>query len=204
MELAELIHSLYKQGLGEHLILHINKSNVILSNITYKNGRLAFKNENYLSDFQPDQLKPCWENGTLGLVSSSIGHEWESLTFYGLEHCQLPADLSSTRHGAMVAAENQYGDKLIDFVGSAYRGFQLMLDNHFIPVILFNPIKTTSGETGLIVTDLRAAPMAISLIQTIHDVVRMSIEDKLAIGIDDANLNTAEFESLFGDFMSRD
>ncbi|MCH8079856.1 MAG: hypothetical protein IIA06_08790 [Proteobacteria bacterium] len=204
MELAELIHSLYKQGLGEHLILHLIKGKVILSNITYKNGRLAFNNENYLSDFLPDQLKPCWENGTLGLISNSIGHEWEGLTFYGLEHCQLAPDLSSTRNGAMIAAENQYGDKLIDFVGSVYRGFQLMLDNHFLPVVLFKPIKTTSGETGLIVTDLRMIPMAISLIQTIHDVVRKSTEDNMTIGIDNANLNTTEFERMFGDFMSKD
>jgi hypothetical protein len=204
MEVAELIHSLYKQGLGEHLVLHLNKGKLILSNITYKNGRLAFKNENYLSDFLPDQLKPCWENGTLGLISNSIGHEWESLTFFGLEHCQLPIDLSATRNGALIAAENQYGDKLIDFVGSVYRGFQLMLDNHFLPVILFKPIKTKAGDAGLIVTDLRATPMEISLIQTIHDVVRKSTEDKMSVGIDDANLNTMEFESMFGDFISKD
>ena len=204
MELSALIHSFYKQGLGDHLILHLIKGKVILSNITYKNGRLAFKNKNYLSDFLPAQLEPCWESGTLGLISNSIGHEWGGLTFYGLEHCQLSPDLSSTRNGAMIAAENQYGDKLIDFVGSVYRGFQLMLDNHFLPVILFKPIKTTSGGTGLIVTDLRTTPMEISLIQTIHDVVRKSTEDKMTVGIDDANLNTMEFENMFGDFMSKD
>ena len=53
MELAKLIHSFYKQGLGEHLVLHLNKEKVILSNITYKNGKLAFKNKIYLSDFLP-------------------------------------------------------------------------------------------------------------------------------------------------------
>ena len=202
MELTELIYSLHKQGLGEHLILHLNKGQPLLSKISYIKGRLTFDSKNHLSEFHAEQLKPCWENGTLGMISNSIGHEWESLTFHGLEH-QLPADLSATRHGAMVAAENEYGDKLIDFVGSVYRGFQLMLDNNFLPVILFKPIKTMSGETGLIVTDLRAAPMAISTIRTIHDVVRTSIEDKLVIEIDDADLNTAEFENLFGGFMEK-
>lgn len=46
--------------------------------------------------------------------------------------------------------------------------------------------------------------MEISLIQTIHDVVRKSTEDKMPIGVDDANLNTGEFESMFGAFMSKD
>ncbi len=204
MEITELIHSLYKQGLGEHLILHLNKGKVILSNMAYEKGRIVFNKENYLLDFEPAQLKPCWENGTLGMVSQSLGHEWESLTFYGLEHCQLPADLTSTRHGALAATENQYGDSLIDFIGSAYRGFQLMLDSHYIPVILLKSIKNTSGEVGLIVTDLRMMPMEILLIQTIHDVVRKSVDSKITVDIDDANLNTAEFEGLFGAFMSKD
>jgi hypothetical protein len=204
MDIKELIHSLYKQGLGEHLILHLNKGKVILSNIAYEKGRIIFNDYNHLPDYHPDQLKPCWENGTLGMVAQSLGHEWESLTFYGLEHCQLPADLTSTRHGALAATENQYGDNLIDFVGSVYRGFQLMLDYHYLPVILFKPIKTTSGEAGLIVTDLRMMPMEIKLIQTIHDVVRTSVESKVTVGIDDADLNTAEFEGLFGAFMSKD
>ena len=204
MKITELIHSLYKQGLGEHLILHLNKGKVILSTIAYEKGRIVFNKENYLPEFEPAQLKPCWENGTLGMVSQSLGHEWESLTFYGLEHCQLPADLTSTRHGALAAIENQFGDSLIDFIGSSYRGFQLMLDPHYIPAILFKPIKNTSGETGLIVTDLRMMPMEISLIQTIHDVVRKSLDSNITVDIDDANLNTAEFEGLFGAFMSRD
>jgi hypothetical protein len=203
MELTELIHSLYKQGLGEYLILHINKGKVILSNINYEKGRIVFDEKNYLPDFEPKRLKACWENGTLGMVAQSLGHEWESLTFYGLEHCQLPADLSSTRHGALAATENQFGDNLIDFVGSTYRAFQLMLDSHYLPVILFKPLKTSSGEIGLTVTDLRMMPMDIALIQTIHDVVRKSVDSKISVDIDEANLNTVEFESLFGSFMSK-
>lgn len=204
MEIGELIQLFYKQGLGEHLILHLNKGNVILSNLSYVNGNIAFKHKNYLTDFKADQIKPCWESGTLGVISKSIGQEWDGLTFYGLEHCKIPADLSATRHGAMVAAENQYGDKLIDFIGSIYRGFQLMLENHFIPVILLKPLKTTSGEVGLIVTDLRAAPMAISLIQTVHDVVWKSVENKLVLEIEEPDLNTNEFENLFGGFMGKE
>ncbi len=204
MQLAELVQSLHTQGLGEHLILHIIKGKVILSNITYDKGSLNFIGKNYLADFNAEQLKPCWENGTLGMVSNSLGKECESLMFYGLKHCQIPVDLDSTRHGVMLAAENQFGDQLNEFVGSVYRGFQLMLDNNFLPVILFKPIKTTAGEQGLIVTDLRTTPMPISLIQTINDVIRQTVENQLAIGIDDADLNTGEFENLFGKFMSKD
>ncbi|MBT7951468.1 MAG: hypothetical protein HN764_07580 [Gammaproteobacteria bacterium] len=204
MELVKLIHTLYEQGLGEHLVLHLNKGKVILSNLTFDKGRMVMKDKNYLPDCEPARLKACWENGTLGMVTQSEGHEWESLTFFGLEHCKLPADLSSTRHGALAASENQFGDNLIDFVGSAYRAIQLMLDSHYLPVILLKPIENSAGETGLIVSDLRMMPMEISLIQTIHEVVRKSVDSKIEVDIDDANLNTAEFEGLFGSFMSKD
>ena len=203
MQLNKLINDLYQHGLGDLLILHIVNNKVILGNITYNKGKLTFKDRNYLPDFNPADLKPCWENGMIGMVSKSSGHEWESLTFYGLEYCNIPVDLSSTRHGLLVAAENQFGDKLIDFVGSIYRGYQLMLDRHFLPVILFKEMSVKSGETGLIVTDLRTVRMKISLIRTIHDVVRESIADHLQVNISDADLNTMEFQNLFGDFMSR-
>ena len=203
MKLTDLIHTLYKQGLGEHLVLHLNKGQVILSHLTYEKGKLVFDNENYLKGFKPEHLRACWDNGTVGMVTQSSDHEWESLTFYGLEHCQIPEDLSSTRHGAMTATRNQFGDTLIDFKGSIYRGFQLMLESHYTPAIILKPLKATSGETGLVVADLRMIPMEIKLLQTIHDVVTKSIEIKDTLDIGDAGLSTAEFENLFGTYVSK-
>ena len=37
-------------------------------------------------------------------------------------------DLDSTRGNNLIAAENEYGDCLIDFKGSIYRGFNLLLE----------------------------------------------------------------------------
>ena len=110
--------------------------------------------------------------------------------------------MSSTRHGALIAAENQYGDKLIDFVGSVYRGFQLLLDYHYLPVVLLKHVRTKAGEDGLAVSDLRMVPMEISIIQTVNDIVRKSVEKRLTFGVADLQLNPDEFTGLFGDYTT--
>jgi hypothetical protein len=52
------------------------------------------------------------------MLCDSKDKEWQNLTFYGLQNCELPEDLESSRHGFLIAAQNQYGEKLIDFSGS--------------------------------------------------------------------------------------
>jgi hypothetical protein len=197
-----VIEELFRFGLGEHLVLHLQEGRCVLGKIVYDKGRMLLKDRGLLSDFKPESLRPCWQKGLIGMICSPDKKQWESLTFYGLDKCNLPVDLESTRHGTLTAAQNQYGEKLIDFTGSIYRGFKLMLDHHFLPVILLQRTVAKSGETGLAVTDLRTAPMPINLIQKIHDIVREEVDVRLTLNVvEETDLGATDFESLFKQYL---
>ena len=195
---------MYMRGLGELLVLHRTEKQVFLGNLTFEKGRFIIRDKDFIPDINPGQLSPCWDNGSVGIICNSTSHEWESLTFYGLEHCNLPVDLSSTRHGILAAAENQYGDRLNDFVGSIYRGYQLLLENHFLPVILLTPLKTKAGEQGLTISDLRACPLSIPRIQMITDAVRKSVEKYLIHDVEDVEISDEKFQEMFKKFLPGD
>ena len=204
MVLKDLIHSLFKQGLGEFLVLHVMTENIYLGNISYEKGRLAFKDKGFLTGVKSAQLLPCWRDGILGLICSSTGCEWESLTFCGQEQCDLPVDLSKTRQGAFMNAKNQYGENLMDFIGSVYRGYQLMLDNHYLPVVLLHQVQTRTGESGLAVSDLRTARINLSIIRNVNDIVRGSVEKRLLLDVEDTQVSSKDFEKLFGNYLPED
>ena len=86
-------------------------------------------------------------------------------------------------------------------MGSVYRGYQLMLDNHFLPVVLLNEIRTKKGERGLMVTDLRSAPMEISVIREVNDAVRNSIKKYLILNVEDIKVDPEYFKQLFKDYL---
>lgn len=198
-----IIEYLVKQGLSEHLILHIVDDKPCLGHILYDKNRLHLKDKGLISSIDPKTLKPCWENGIVGMVTPSKNREWESLTFLGIENCNLPVDLSATRHGVMGSATNQYGDSLKKFEGSIYRGFKLLLDNHFLPVILLHQIKSKSGIDGLAVTDIRIAPMPIKSVLAINDLVLNVVDKHLSMGVEEADLEGVDFEELFGNFLEK-
>jgi hypothetical protein len=175
----------------------------MLGKLVFEKGRMYLKDDGLLSGINADILKPCWDKGLIGMICNPKDKDWESLTFYGLEKCKLPADLESTRHGFLVAAQNQYGDKLIDFSGSVYRGFNLMLENHFLPVVLLTSVTSIRNDTGLAVTDLRTAPMPISLIQTIHGKVSDQIDFKQSMTVQDTSLNSGDFDELFKQYLGK-
>ncbi|HKK15694.1 MAG TPA: hypothetical protein VJ981_03240 [Gammaproteobacteria bacterium] len=201
MLLKDLIKSLFKQGLGELLVLHVMTKTVYLGHIAYEKGRLVIKDKGYLTGVKSTQLLPCWEEGILGVVCSSEGMEWDSITFCGRGQCNIPVDLSSTRQGAFMMAQNQNGENLLDFVGSVYRGYQLMLDNHYLPVVLLNQINTKSGETGLVVSDLRIAPIDLSIIRNVNNAVRESVERRTLLEVEDLEVGSGDFEKLFGKYL---
>lgn len=196
-----IIANLFKYGLGEYLVLHIKDGKALLGKIVFEKNRMLLKDDGLLANFTPEQLKPCWEQGLIGMICAPHNKAWESLSFYGLEKCDLPVDLESTRHGFLMAAQNQYGERLIDFVGSIYRGFNLMLENNFLPVILLQRVNANSGEIGLGVTDLRTAPMPIALIQEIHDIVRAQVDLRMSMDIEDTDLTVTDFESIFKNYL---
>ena len=201
MKLSEIIKPVFQKGLGELLVLHRTDAAAVLGYLTYEKGRMIIRDQKYLAEVKPSLLDPCWDSGITGVVCASTGKEWESLTYYGLEQCGVALNLERTRHRVLAAAENQYGDKLTDFVGSIYRGYQLLLDNHFLPVVLLKPLGTKHGEYGLTITDLRAAPLPLSLVRLVNDEVRKSVERKLLLSVEDVELNSDQFDKLFESYL---
>ncbi len=133
----------------------------------------------------------CWSENKI----------WESLTFYGLDKCQLTPDFSNTRGSAIIAAQNQYGDSIINFEGSVYRGFQLLLEHSFLPAIIIYPVKSKYNETGLAVTDLRTVPLDIKLLIKLNDTVVNSIEAYKTLAVDDLDLSKSDFHKYFNGFI---
>ncbi|MEJ2760453.1 MAG: hypothetical protein P8126_02640 [Gammaproteobacteria bacterium] len=201
MKLLDIVLPLFKRGLGELLVLHVAKNKPVLGYMTYEKGKLVLKDEKYLAGKKASKLTPCWESGIVGMVCDSKNHEWSSLTFYGLEKCDLALDLNKTRHGALAEAENQYGDNLLAFIGSVYRGYQLMLDNHFLPVVMLRSLRGRDGIKGLAVCDLRAAPIPLSVIRRIHGDVSKSVERHLTLGVEDVTLNAEQFDAMFEEYL---
>lgn len=200
----KLIPPLFRFGLGEYFILHIAAGKTILGKLHCEQAKLRLKDEGYLAELKPKFVRPCWERGLIGMICAPIKQEWESLTFHGLENCNLPVDLESTRYGGLSAAQNQYGEKLIAFTGSVYRGFNLMLDNHFLPVILLQEVMAKSGEPGLAVSDLRVLPLPIPLIQSLHDKVQEQVARRRSLNVAEDDLSRSDFQTLFGRFLERD
>ena len=200
---SKLLKTLYEAGLGHHLVLHRTADRVFLGSLHFEKGKMVIRDNGYLENIKPATLDPCFDNGTIGMVCKTDHYEWESLTFYGIEKMEIKTDLSKTRNAALVAAENQYGDKLINFAGSIYRGFQLLLENHFLPVILLQPILSKRSEIGLIVSDLRTIPMDIKKISSLNDEVTRTIEKYTLLDInDELKLSDADFEEMFGKFKT--
>jgi hypothetical protein len=200
MKNRRLLESLYKGGLGHHLVLYRTADRVYLGNLQYDRNRLVIKDTGHLSKIKPSTLDQCWNGGVIGMVCNTNTYAWESLTFYGLEECVIKPDLSKTRNGALVAAENQYGDRLIDFAGSIYRGFKLMMENYFLPVILLQTIQSRHGEAGLIVSDLRIVPMDLVLIRTLNDELTKIIEKYTLLDVNDVDISKADFDKMFARF----
>jgi len=182
--------------------MHIVDERVIIGNICADKGRLTIKDRGFLEGVRPAQVAPCEETGIAGVVCKLEGVEWESLTFLGAEHCHIPVDLSSTRTGLLQSSRSSSsGDSLYEFVGSIYRGFQLMLENHLLPVCLLTPIRTSKQCTGLAVCDLRMASIPLAAAQRVHDVVRASTDRHLTVDIEDVDLDADEFKRLFGGYL---
>ena len=198
-----IIEYLVRQGLSEHLILQIVNGKSCLGRILYDKHRLYLKDTGILADINPVNLKPCWENGIVGMITPSKGREWESLTFLGVENCRIPVDLSATRHDVMGLVKNQYGESLVKFEGSIYRGFKILMDNHFLPVILLHQIKSKTGMDGLAVADLRIAPMPIKTILLINDIISRVVEKHLSIGVEEAAIDDLDFETMFSSYLDK-
>lgn len=199
----ELISALYEHGLGELFILHAGKTYPLIGQVVSDKGRLILKDRGMLRGVSGAQVGPCWDIGIVGAVCYQEGHEWESLTFVGPDHCILQQDLSSTRVGLMQAARNEFNERLIDFVGSVYRGFQLMLDNYFLPVVLLNEVKLNDGGRGLAVSNLRMAGIPFDVMGELHERLHALMAPHQAFDVQDVTLNEDEFAALFAGYKDQ-
>ena len=197
----ELMQSLFARGLGELLVLHVHGTDVLLGQVVLKKNRLMLSDARYLPGVRANDVAACWESGLLGMVSASDKFEWTSLTFHGLNQCRVKVDLSQTRGGRLAGARGPDGDELMDFVGSAYRGYRLMLDHHFLPVVLLQPLQAKDDEWGFSVVDLRMGSIDLAAVRIINDAVRRSIERHLEVDMVEENVLNDEFEELFSGFL---
>ena len=200
MASPKLITSLFQRGLGEYLVLRVTEKACVLGQIVLEKNKLILRDRGFLRDSTPAQLGPCWEIGIMGALCDIPGQEWESLTFLGPSHCIFQEDLSSTRYGIMKASKNQYNERLLDFRGSVYRGFQLMLDNNFLPVILLQEMKLERGGVGLTVTNLRAAAISLGTLSAVHEEIRKILEPNLIYDVEDVELDDQAFAKMFPGF----
>lgn len=202
MDSGNLLEGLYSLGLGELLMLYVTHDKVLLGNLVIEKGKLAIKDRGHLKNVRPAQVAACLDAGIMGALCSLEGCEWQSLTFLGVEHCHVPTgDLSETRTGLLMVTKNQYGDSLMDFKGSVYRGFQLMIDNHFLPIVLCRSLETTQGVPGLAVCDLRLASIPLATVQKVNQAVRASVDRYLTLDVQDLDMGDEEFSQLFGAYL---
>ena len=200
--LRELLSSLFDRGLGELLMLSISGDTTTLGQLTRDKGRLILKDRGFLKGRTlPQQVEPCWDIGVMGAVCHQSGREWESLTFVGTDFCVSNEDLSSSRMGMMKAARNQFDENLLDFCGSYYRGYQLMLDSHFLPVVLPHAVELKDGNTGLAVSNLRVAGVSMEALYAVHDHLQNVISPHLSLEAEDVFVDEDEFSSLFGKYQ---
>ena len=205
MASQNLISSLFEQGLGELFVLRAASPCATLGQIVHDKGKLVLKDRDFLKGKTlPHQVGPCWDIGIMGALCHQPGHDWESLTFLGPDRCIFNEDLSASRYGMMKAARNQYDEDLIDFCGSVYRGFQLMLDNYFLPVVLLHEMKLKDGNVGLAVSNLRVAGIPFETLSEVNNQLRKMVEPHLSLDVQDVQLDDEEFSSLFANYRSEE
>ncbi len=198
----KLLENLCNYGLSKYYVLHRSDNHVYFGNVNFDKGHLVINDTGVLSDISPALFDTVWHGGLVGMICHSDKYKWDSLTFYGLEHCEMQPDLDSTRGNSLIAAENEYGDSLINFEGSIYRGFDLLLENSFLPVILMRPIKNRENEVGLVISDLRVAPLKIKILLKLNDLVTQSIQMTKVMKVDDVDMSSDEFKNYFSSYCN--
>jgi hypothetical protein len=196
----QLIETLFEFGLGELLLIHGHGSHPLLGQIVREKGRLVLKDRALLRDVVTAQIGPCYDIGIVGAVCQESGNEWETLTFVGPELCHLKQDLSSTRVNLMAASTNEFNERLLDFHGSVHRGFRLMLDNHFIPIVLMHEVMLKSGKQGLAVSNLRVAGVSFDVLGTVHERLNKIVEKNSDLDVQDMTMDRSDFDSLFAQY----
>lgn len=196
-----LLSVLYDLGLGDLPVLFSNQGKLMLGHLHREQDALVLRDAGLVRHMTPSDVEPCWDLGVIGAVCGLRDREWRALSFVGANRCRIPVDLSRTRHDLLRRVSNADGEQLVDFVGSVYRGYKIMLDGHLLPVVLPLAIETTEGAAGLAVCDFRFAAAPLDTMIKINDLVRAAIDRHLTLKLEDIELPDEEFNRLFGGFV---
>lgn len=197
---TNLVSELFDAGLGESFILHVADGRPFLGQLVLEKGRLTLKDRGLLHDVTAEQLKSCFSEGICGALCHKQGSAWESLTFVGPERCRLSAPLDPVYKDIMQGARNAFGERLLDFTGSIYRGYQLLMDNYFLPVVLLQTIDIDDGLTGLAVANLRAAKVPMDTLGLVHSKLHKVMDLHMTLEVQDVEMSDSDFDDLFGQF----
>ncbi|MEQ8230842.1 MAG: hypothetical protein RLW61_00525 [Gammaproteobacteria bacterium] len=194
---ASLYSRLFLRGLGELPMLVCHGDRAHVGNLVMDKGAVHFRDRGCLRNVAASSVAPCWDLGILGALVDLHDREWHSLTFLGPDHCTIPVDLSTTRLRVIARLVADTDENVLDFVGSVYRGFKLMLDGNLLPVVLPLGIDTDTGKAGLAVSDFRFASVPLETVLEVNALVRTAVDRHLTLAVEELELGADEFDSLF-------
>ncbi len=178
-----LLESLFKHGLSELPVLYTRANGIYLGYMVYEKGYLAFKDSGLFSCEDPDSTD--WDKYIVGMVCYKEMLQWKSLSFYGVDYCKLSTDINRDLKVSLTEVQNEFGDRLFDFVGSIYRAYRLLLCNDFLPVVLLRQTFTRNNNPGLVIGDLRAAPLPPDIMAEVHDLIVQTLDIRLTVGLEE-------------------
>ncbi|MEJ2760452.1 MAG: hypothetical protein P8126_02635 [Gammaproteobacteria bacterium] len=190
MNFMDLIDELFKQGLGELPVFYSRVSGLYLGNMVYERGKIYFKDNGLLAGVDEPPEPPDWNRHLVGMVCYRKLLRWESLSFFGLDYCELQSGPDPGFANSLKGMQNQYGDDLYYFIGSIYRAYYLMLDNGLLPVVLLHPINPKGdGHPGLAIGDLKSTYIGEDIEDKIRQDIRRGVERQMTLTIEEITEN---------------
>jgi hypothetical protein len=185
----ELIDTLFRQGLGELPVFYSRVSGVYLGNMVYEKGKIYFKDKGLLAGLENITEQPDWDKHLVGMVCYRKLLQWDSLSFYGIDYCEINSGPNPEFIDSLKSMRNEYGDRLFDFLGSIYRAYHLMLDSGMTPVVLLRPINSKDNSTGLAIGDLKSTVLGDCVNDDINLDIRHAVERQLTLNLEDITNN---------------
>lgn len=184
MSLLTTINTLFSHGLGEYPVLCQKIDKFYLGNMIFEKGHIFFKDRGILTeaDAIPDDYP--WSDQILGMVCFRNAYKWQSLTFYGVDHCHLQ-DAEPVHREKLMAIKNEDSDRMADFIGSVYRAYQTLLGHGFLPVGLLHPVTTHNDEHGICICDLQSAGLSQDTQERVKKLIHNAVDRQLTIKLED-------------------
>ena len=184
MSLLTTINSLFSHGLGEYPVLCQRIDNIYLGNMIFEKDHIFFKDRGVLTEADEIPDNYPWLDQILGMVCFRDAYKWQSLTFYGVDHCQLDG-INPVHRQRLTSIKNQDSDRMSDFIGSVYRAFQTLLEHDFLPIGLLQTAKTHNDEHGICICDLQSAGLSTETKETVKKLLHNAVDRQLTIKLED-------------------